>query len=219
MIRPLSFFLLALAVVTTAEAGAPPKDLPPIAVTFGAHSVTAKGTTPGGNVLFASLGEAAIQWSREILWLTLVEHDASGQGEATLTTTRPIATTSVWAVIDLTSGNLTLASPPGFPLRRLDFPGNGMARGISGQLERLDLNQRGMFIVWVRPGVGAWSKRVGDGGAADDDHTIDGKVRASAENMLPIGSSGAAPKHFLPHDTVVVFNPSTYEIFSTEVPN
>jgi hypothetical protein len=73
-------------------------------------------------------------------------------------------------------------------------------------------------VLWVRPGTGVWQASVGDGGASDADHTVDGYITLASTGMAAIGSTVPPPDYFLANDTLIVVDPDTMEISAIQVP-
>ena len=64
----------------------------------------------------------------------------------------------------------------------------------------------------VRPGVGAWQLRVGDGGASDEDGEPDGTLRAALSSLTPVKEGGPPPpERFSPRDVLLVIDPERME--------
>jgi len=86
---------------------------------------------------------------------------------------------SIWFAVDLATGETGVATPPDFPLLEMDLPGEA----IPAALNRLELRRRFAYLLLVRPGVGAWQLRVGDGGESDEDGEPDGTLRAALSDL------------------------------------
>lgn len=206
---------VALSIVAPALHAAPE-------VVLGEQSLAAEGLTPDGRVVVFTLGKPPGHFMPVTSRLdAMVRADATGA--ATLELPAPIAARSVWVVVDVESGEVALASPEGFPLRQVQFPGRGV--GLS---RRFLLDERRFLdVLVVRPAAavpagrdaaaesGAWGQSFGDGGEGDGDGELDGKIEAVLERLRPIGDSPALrPDELRPGDVVVAVDPVTLEIYA-----
>jgi hypothetical protein len=220
-ILPAVFALSVLYLPTDAAAGhgssiAALGVTPTLTVELTASTVTVHGVTHRGTaVIFAVLRLPQQHWSAYARHEYVVTDD-DGDGIVQVKNVY-VSPQSIWSAIDLTSGTSVIATPPGYELRRIDLPGKGLKRGISGQLDRIAAGRGFLEGLVVRPGQGAWGFTVGDGGQHDADGHVDGHVEVDPAMMWPVGKSPAAPKHLLPHDTLVLIDPFTMQLFSTEV--
>jgi hypothetical protein len=188
----------------------------PVTMDLTASTVTVHGVTPHGTaVIFAVVRLPQQHWiayaRREY-----IQTDDDGDGTVQVQNVY-VAPQSIWCAIDLTTGASVVATPTGYELRRIDLPGNGVKRGIGGQLDRIEAAHAFLEGVVVRPGEGAWAFTAGDGGLHDADGQVNGRVEVDPALMRPIGASPAAPTHLLPHDTLILIDPFTMQLFSTEV--
>jgi len=207
--KRMSLALAAIFWSVTAWA-APPQASPSIALTNGGIAIS--GITPGASAVVLRISREkrgyAIGYVRRDY---LLSADALGNAQMNLASVPPI---SVWCVVDLQTGTYAMTAPSGYPVRRIPFPTNGLRAASNGQLNRLRLKHDFLEILWVRPGVGAWQKDVGDGGASDDDHGLDGHISIGPEQMEAIGGSPLPPNHFLPSDTFILVDPDTMELLA-----
>jgi hypothetical protein len=142
--------------------------------------VTASGLTPGGRVVWFGVmresNQGALDWSH----LEQIATDSGGTGSIQLDLGKPVPAQSVWFAVDLASGAFAVGAPADYPLRPFDLP----AHAIPAALNRLELARRLLVLVLVRPGVGAWTLRVGDGGPGDADGVADGFLGAAYERRV-----------------------------------
>jgi hypothetical protein len=212
----ISLFLLACVLVAASPAAASH------VVTLEEGSLLVEGLTPDGRAVVFTLGKPPGQLMPVTSRLdAMVRADAAGA--ATLELPAPIAARSVWVVVDVESGEVALASPEGFPLRQVEFPGRGV--GLS---RRFLLDERRFLdVLLVRPAAavpagqdvaaesGAWGRSFGDGGEGDGDGELDGKIEAVLERLRPIGDSATLPPDELtPGDVIVAVDPVTLEIYA-----
>jgi len=104
------------------------------------------------------------------------------------------------------------ATPPAAAAPIINFDAEGaLASGITphGQAVWLGVSREfpdGTALV-VRPKVGAWGARVGDGGP-DDEDPAPGSFRTTLAHLHPLGASPAPPEKFQAEDVVVVVDPN-----------
>jgi len=190
--------VLAGALVAPAFGGRAPVAAP--AVSFGDQTVIASGVTPKGQVVWFGVmrdpDHGTLEWSHD----EEITADQSGTGTVELNIGKPIALQSIWFAVDLATGQFAVNAPTGYPLRQFDLP----STAIPAALNHLDIPRGLLIVVLIRPGIGAWTIRAGDGAAGDSDGTADGKVDIDLTQLVPIGSTPGALKAFSPKDTLLV---------------
>lgn len=204
---------LALSMALMAQSlGAQAPSVNPV-VSFGDQTVIASGMTPKGQVVWfgvmRDLDNGRLDWSHD----EEITADQSGTGTVQLDIGRPIALQSLWFAVDLATGRFGVNAPSGYPLRQFDLPSNA----ISAALNHLVIPRSVLIVVLVRPGVGAWTLRAGDGAAGDSDGAVDGKVDIDCTQLLPIGSSPGAPKNFSPKDTLLVVDQAQMDLIAVSL--
>jgi hypothetical protein len=155
-----------LAAVTPAVAA------PPV-VSFEPQAVTAAGVTPKGRMVWFSVAREISRNAAKIVSRIEQVDDGDGDGKVRLDLARPVPLRSIWFAVDLETGEAGVAAPEGFPLLEATLPD----QAIAAALDRLDLDRQFVYLLLVRPGVGAWALRVGDGGSSDEDRQPDGTLR------------------------------------------
>lgn len=183
-------------------------------ITFEDYRVVAEGITPGGQAVWLSVAHERGEWLTSLVRRDDVVLDEDADGAVSFAVEPGVPQLSVWAVVDLASGDYALAAPEGTPLREIDFPGNSVTRGPRGALDVLENRGEYLEVLLVRPGSGAWGLGVGDGGASDSDNSADGTIRAALDTMRPLAASGTAPAEFRAGDVVIVVAPHTMEIWA-----
>lgn len=171
----LTLFSAAFAAVSAA----PPRPTDPL-VSFGATAVTAAGVTPKGTVAFFAFGFNPLQTARETARLSAVVRDEHGDGTVTFQLTKPLPVVSICAVVDMTTGRVTIAGPPGYEFGRTIAPAGGLKRDATGAIERWDSGRTWVEVLCVRRGVGAWRGTVIDSDVRDGDGAATAMVRCSA---------------------------------------
>jgi hypothetical protein len=170
------------------------------AVSFGDQRVIATGMTPKGQVVWFGVmrdpDNGTLDWAHH----EEITTDQSGMGTVELNLGKPVAPQSIWFAVDLATGQFAVNAPTGYPLRQFDLPGGA----IPAALDHLVIPRSLLIAVIVRPGVGAWTIRAGDGAAGDSDGAADGKVDVDLTRLLPIGATSGALKAVSPKDTLLI---------------
>lgn len=172
------------------------------AVTFEDRAVVVSGVTPGGKTAWFSISHDFGGYPARI---TLQESSATGdeRGALRIEQAAPVLPVSVWAVIDLESGAVTLASPPQHRMKQAAIPLTALRRRASGAEPRLELDLDDAELFYVRPRVGAW--RLSGGG------------RLELRSMQPVSGSPAAPADFAANDVIVVVEPFSMSVRTLRV--
>ncbi len=203
------FFLLLMAVPLVPAAAAPALILEP-------QAVTASGVTPKGRVVWFSVAREISRRAATIVPRIELAADEDGDGKVRLELAKDVPLQSIWFVVDLETGQASVAAPEGFDLQETEFP----ARAIPAALNRLDLERRFLYAVLVRPGTGAWMLRAGDGGASDDDGEPDGTLRARLASFKGLGDSPQAPPtRVVARDLLLVIDPNRMDFLRFQVGN
>lgn len=208
----------AVAALAPAAAAAPPE------VSLEEHAVVVSGATPGGAVAVFGVSQGFNGFTEYYLLEDELLVDEDGDGAVRLELELPLSKRhSVWTVVDLASGELSLASSKGeapiadpLPLDPLSAGGDEVTVAV----------QRWAYALWVRPGreagAGAWVAIVGDGGASDGDGEENRQVRAAVSAFLPVPPAapegeGRPPERLASGDLVVVVDPETLAIRTTRL--
>jgi hypothetical protein len=188
-----------LTLPITAQAAAP-------AVDFRESEVVVRELTPGGRAIFWWLAQGISGFTPWTSRLTEVVLDEDGDGVVSVPFDGGVPEDSLWAVVDLTSGEYTLASPAVGPLREVDPP-RGLVASLPGRGEIEDERRR-LEVLVVRPGTdgeaGAWTGGADDGGAGDGDGRRDGRTQARLERLEPLEEEGPPPPRALRAGDLVV---------------
>lgn len=191
---------LALLWMALPAAAEPPE------VEFNEIEVLASGVTPGGRAAFWWLARGADGFTPWTARLSEVVIDDDGDGAVSLGFEEGVPEDSVWAVVDLRSGEYALASPAAGPLREVEPP-RGLVASLPGRGEIEDERRR-LEVLVVRPGAdgesGAWTGSAEDGGAGDGDGRRDGRTQAQLERLEPLEEAGPPPPRTLRVGDLVV---------------
>lgn len=184
-----------------------------ISISFEAQTLEADGLTPYADAAVYGLSRGRVGWRVSTLRVATLVNDDNGDGLISLDLPRAPSGSSVWAVIELQSGEMTVSPGPGGRLREVDSPANALS-GSGGTVQHLAEEGRPYLeMVVVRPGSGAWIARLGDGGPADADGVNNGHIHAQFADMSPLGGSGSPPATLQPPDLLLVVDTRTLEFY------
>ena len=149
--------------------------------------------------------------------------DADGDGWAHWILTQDVGRTSIWTVVDMTSGRLMAGEPGGTVPRQSAFPAKMFLRDAAGIFSNLIVNVSQMpaqyeywELMWVRPGTGSWALTTGDGFASDRDRGFNGLIVLSTSAFEPL-TSAPTPPGFLAGDVLVGIEAASYFWFGDAV--
>ncbi|MFL6290221.1 MAG: hypothetical protein ACJ759_04930 [Thermoanaerobaculia bacterium] len=180
----------------------------PPGISFEPDAVMVRGISPKGQTVWFSVAREISRRSTNVVPRHAIVTDEDGDGTVRLELGQEVPLRSIWFAVDLATGETAVAVPEGFPLLEMELPG----RAIPAALNRLDLQRRFAYLLLVRPGVGAWQLRVGDGGASDEDGEPDGTLRAALSSLRPVQEGGPPPpERFSPRDVLLVIDPERME--------
>lgn len=209
--RPSHLLCLSLGFAAPLSLAAQPAPKAP-EITFQPRSVRVDGISPKGNVVWFSVGrEVADDDVATIVRRSEVQADEDGDGKVQLDLDHDVPLRSIWVAVDLASGEMAVATPEGYPLRRVAWRGRGLGRGNS-RADRVEDDRTYADVFLVRPGQGAWRLTVGDGSDADDDGAPDGRLAAALDRMKPIAAAPAPPARFAARDVIVLIDPNRMEL-------
>lgn len=188
-------------------------------VTLEADAVVATGVTPGGKVVLLGvtreIEEDDVPVARRHLEVLA---DTDGDGTVRYPLSGGIPLRSLWAMVDLASGEAGLAAPEELGSRRVDWRGNGLQRRTDGK-DSVEDQRTLLELVLVRASAGAaWALRVSDGDDSDGDGLINGRLEGILDRLQPLDGSAPAPAVFQPGDLVLALDPSRLEITLEKVP-
>jgi len=180
----------ASAQISTAQAAVP---LQP-SVSFGATSISASGITPGAQAVFFGAGREPHGYSSGILRISAVVRDTDGDGNVTLDIGRAVPVPTVWAVVDLTDGRYAVSAPPGSAVQTATLPPHLLGSSGLGA-DRLSLDHPFLELLYVQPGLGAWTWSARDGGSNDRDD-VGGVTTVDLTDGQNLAGSSELPAHF-----------------------
>ena len=198
------FLLACLAIIVLASV---PCHADGLEVSYDGESVTVGGVTPFGTIALFSVGKTMEGWARNTRFIAEQIVDADGDGVVTYTPDSGfIPRRSVWAIVDVETGNRITSSPPGFRLARAELPAQLLIPGTGGESDSVDLPGRSLLVIVERRSQGFWAQRVSDGGVLDADGDHDGSVRVPLDALFPLEGSPPPPTSFQRWDLVVAID-------------
>lgn len=209
----LRLLLAAAAVLCPRAAFA---EAPVIALEEGAVAVS--GVTASGRVAWFSMAFERVDLQAHLSRRDLVLIDEDGDGVVRVELEGGVPLSSLFAAVDMTTGELAVATPEGSPFREVVFP----ARGLGAELRTFEDRRRLLDLLLVRPGggegAGVWSLSLADGGPGDDDGRQDRSLRARSGDFRPVADSPPPPERLAPGDVLIGFDPESLELFSVRLP-
>lgn len=215
MSRP-HLLVVSFLVAFGAALAAPPTLAQPI-LSLEESAAVISGLAPGGEAAVIGVGSAhtGFQPVETAMW-EVVTADAAGTARLEVLTGVP--TYSVWAAIDLGTGELALAAPAGTALHEVPFP----ARALPATRRSLDDGRSGLYVLWARPvsvdtDGGAWAGVVLDGSGRDGDGAQNRRLQVLLDQLEPLGASGLPPAALAAGDAVVGIDPASLEIYAARL--
>lgn len=203
----LFFLLSAFLGVASGALASPPT------IAFEAQRVLVSGVTAGSQLAWIGVGIRELEFVNQLERRSSIIKDDDANGSIALEFPLPLTPRSIWAAVDLTSGEFSVAAPPGSELHEVSFPHNG----IGATLNFLE-DQRGFVELLVaRPTIGAWALTAGDGGESDSDGDTNRSIRVDFDEMHPLGESPAPPDRLQPGDVVIVVDSMTFEFYAVRL--
>ncbi len=183
---------------------------------FFPNSVRALSVTPNGCAVFFSVSHETAPWMSHVVPRVVPMVDGDGDGVVNYLANSNLVEKSIWAVVDATTGDVTVDAPDGYtPQEVLINPYTLIQAG-----EKLIDSREQLEILIVRPGVGAWHRRIQDGGPADEGLESDGMVMTSVGALNLIWSATNKPptlKNVKAGDLVVGIDPVSMVYYQLEI--
>jgi hypothetical protein len=205
---PAAFALLLLTLTPIAATAAPPL------LTIGTDTVTVDGATPDGTVAWLSVSRRPLGTHQRVeIRRELGQADTTGHAELELAD--PVTAKSLWAVVDLATGELALAAPPESLLAERALLPEAFEQDAAGEAVRLHHDRRKVEALVVRPSAerpSAWAGQVEDGGTLDEGVAYDGEITLSPATLPPLAEDQPPAEAFADGDVVVLIDPERMEI-------
>lgn len=198
--------------------GLPAASAEPFRLKIETDHLAVTGATPQGRVVF--FGVARETDPDDVVnvspWAE-IRTDDDGDGRIGLSLGRPVAVRSAWVAVDLAGGDFDAGAPEGVRLKKVPFRGRGPGRRPDGRDALRDARGLAEILV-VRPGTGAWTLRLGDGGPTDEDGAADGRIEAVLDRMEPLDGSPPPPQTLQKDDVVLILDPNLLEMTLVKLP-
>jgi hypothetical protein len=167
----------------------------PLGMTFGKTTINVTGLEPGGSAIVFGVSRAPIPGAymdRVERWQATVE-DVRRDGTAAFDVGKEIPAESVWAVVDLRNGRYVTRAGGGAAV--VTMRGNPLRRG-SADPDRFAFDHGYLLLLYVHPGMGAWTWYAMDGTRTDIDGSSNGTTMVALSDGKSLGAAGKAPKTF-----------------------
>jgi hypothetical protein len=211
-------FLVVLTVLAAAATTLYASDNTPLPIitTVDGQSVSATGLTPGGAaaVLTSWRVKANGSWYSSQTWR---DTQADPVGAISVTFDHTFPPGALVVVVDVSSGRVHLHDVGTARFERTAVGAQQLQRDDAGDVAEVLSPNESAFIMLVRPGEGIWVQIASDGGAGDDDGSVNGRVRTDPANLQPIAGSGAAPQVIQSNDLLFVMDDVAGLVSSAEV--
>src|SRR5438270_9081686 len=155
---------------------------------FEGHVIKATNIPPGSQVVFFALGLVPNGFSSSVTRWSKVVVDDDRDGTITFDAGSEVPCKSIWAVVEVASGNFAVAAPKGCPLRHADaLSSRSFKRRSKMDADSFVQAKPYLDLLYVEPGRGAWTIRAADGSPAD----VDGQpgvitvALAGANSLVP----------------------------------
>lgn len=180
-----------------------------------AGAARVSGLSPGGTAAVLSVWrERALGAGTRVHRIHLLAIDDDGDGLVTLDLSHPVPSGSVWIIVDLESGETTLQAPAASGLREMAVDPRRFARAM----DRLVVDRSDIEVLAVRPGVGAWSLSLHDGGDIDGDRTDDGRITLALVDLEPLGETATPPPDSLEAgDVIALIDPRRMDAIAVRI--
>lgn len=176
-------------------------------IRFEARAIVAQGIAAHGSVLLLGIAHEPQPYALRTREYALALHDDDGDGVVRLTLKGEVPSESVWVVVDMSSGEYSVAEPGNGKLHIKPLKAPQLVRRGSDRSAKVVADSEFVKFWIVRPGVGAWIRTVEDGGRGDADQGGDGKAAGRLDEFEPIGRAPAAPTDFQRDDIILAIDP------------
>jgi len=184
---------------------------------FAGPTVAFEGATPSGQVAFFSVARIPLGYSQRLeVRRELGLADASGRAEWVVE--REPWLGSVWAAVDLASGEFALAAPPGGTLRQRPLDIDAFEQGAGGEFSSLRYSGHVVLEALVvrtaksQQDEGVWGLRASDGGEADGDGEHNDEISLQPSRLEAISEGAPALSAFAAGDVVILIDSDRLEV-------
>lgn len=167
------------------------------------------GLTPGSTVFALAVAQETRLgyvdlWRRDQV---LIDSDNDGAVQWTVPV---VPDRSVWVSVESNGGGSALSAPEGVTPAEQIWPGGVLLSTDPALKPHLLIALPTAELLWVRPGLGAWRSRGGDGALNDLDAEVDGILRLRLSTFEPLdGVAAQHPTDAQAGDVFVVVDPES----------
>jgi hypothetical protein len=172
----------------------------PFDVQFANRKVTVSGLPPGARVVFFAVLRIPQRYNFRVSRWQQVEADDDRDGVVTFLAAADIPASSIWAIVDLRTGEGVLTAP-GEPGVKEISSNRGR---LSERGDRFTFYGSQLDLLYVQPGGGVWSWHATDG--------TNGLTTVDVLKAMPVAGSGAL-KALSPGGKLIAINYNTLEAF------
>lgn len=190
--------LTVVAVLTTSPIEA-------FTVEFTADQISVRGVSPGGTIAWNAV--LVEPYNNAVLRAPSrgIAADEDRDGVVRFRPERKVPQSSVWAIVDLMTGEYSIVSP--LPELIVEFSLDSSVR--AGATPALS---RGWITALIaRPGVGAWVAEIREGGARDADGALDARLTVNPESFQPLLPGTGLPQGLRNDDVIIILDWETLE--------
>lgn len=162
---------------------------------------------PGGGGAWMSVALRRANFRTTIERKSTVIPDTDQNGLVRWEQTEDLTPHSIWLMTDMTTGRILAGKPDGSTPDASPFPEAVFLRDAQGHYSHLifpyPYYDNKWDALWVRPGVGAWTMTIEDGGALDLDRSWNGHGVFNVSQMTAVSGSPAPPAGVEPGDVLL----------------
>ncbi len=125
-----------------------------------------------------------------------------------------VAPRSLWAAVDTITGEI--ASVTSKLLKLKLKPADEVIEDPIGEPLRLRIKAEWVELLIVRPAVGAWRIRAGDGGDGDEDGVSNGFIVVTFSRATPLGDPSPPPAALRLNDVVIVIDVPAMTVYTAK---
>jgi hypothetical protein len=189
-----------------------------LSVSFGEKDITARGVGKGGTVALLGVAKTPRLYYSETTYVRELLVDRDADGVVTYQLDAAVPGRSLWAFVDLETGERTIAAPEEDAGREAAFPLEDSLRDDLGDSYTLVADRRAALeILYVRPRDGTWHAAATDGGPTDRDDSDDGRVKIYLEDLEDLSGGKRQLLEVVSGDVIVGIDPHLGEYFALEI--
>ncbi len=207
MLRNLLFTLIVATLAGAAKGAQPVPPSSSLSITFTKTTIAAAGVTPGGRVVLFGISREVTRRAPRIVKRQETLTDSDNDGTVTLTLPGGVPHRAIWILVDLASGRYAVLPTATYDNPPTPLTPDRIRNDNNGQLRKLEIPFTEAQIVFVRPGVGAWSMEGAKDSAVDENKGAPYGIRLDIGHMQPIADAPPAPNSFHNGDVLAFIDP------------